>query len=142
MATELTTFEHVKKGERFKVLRAANGHNYPLNTSLTFCRNGKVGVHIQTFTDCAEEVKGNSLPIKAGIVLINESLHSLKKDYINLIRESEEKLAEMKRKIDFCETHNLEEYDPDLEKVYSALSVMKSRKTDIEKAKAIIHIIK
>jgi len=137
---KLTSFAGIEKGMKFRVINTSNGHNYPVNTVLTFKRNGS---GIDTMCDCAEEVpQGNALHIHQIEILTEVSLSNMKAKLKSLEENYKKEKAELSSKIKFCEENGLEIYDDDIFKISEALKVIESSKSGVEKAKMIAKLIK
>jgi hypothetical protein len=135
MTKTLTTFRDLKKGQKFIVVSNSNGHNYPLNKVLTLKMDG-MG-HTTQMSDCIMEQEGrNTLDIK-DVRLPNNGLSDLHQEVVEL----QEKLDLTNEKIKLCNDLGLTEYDENVIKVHKALAVIKTKKTDIEKAQDIANLI-
>jgi hypothetical protein len=136
---KLTTFKGIKKGQKFKVINKRGSHNYPVNKVLTFKHDGPDNF---TMSDCAVEKSGGNTLQADQIVLLAQDLKSMKEQVTTLKLEFNNEISELESKIKFCEEQGLEEFDEDTFKVYSTLSILKTKKSDIEKAKIIASLIK
>lgn len=131
---KLSSWNSLKKGDKFIVDYNSNGHNYPLDTVLTLKRDGESST---IMTDAAEGYCGNSLDIR-DIRLLDFSVAELKEEMASL-QEQLDKIAE---KIKYCEEHGLQKFDSTEYDIYKALTIVESKKTRKEKAELLTKLIK
>lgn len=139
MGQKVRSFKGLKKGQKFIVTKHSGGHNYPLNVVLTLKRdyNGAT----TSGSDIAEEVQyGNTIAISC-IELVSLTIEEMEKQLQQLEKEYQKESKELTDKIKFCKDSGLESYDENTFKVYQTLSVLKGKKSDIEKAKVIAELI-
>lgn len=139
MGQKLKNFKGLNKGQKFIVIKHSKGHNYPLNVILTLKRDHKVSA--VTAYDIAEEVEyGNTISINC-IELISLTIEEMEKELQKLEKEYKEVSKELNNKIKFCKDSGLDFYDENTFKVYQILTILKGKKSDIEKAKVIAKLV-
>lgn len=127
-------WKDVPKGTKFKVVRNTNGHNYPLNTTLTTKKNKPFGA---SASDVAVEFTGNSLHI-LDCQFSGDTISEIKKQQ----KELQEQITILNSKIKLMEELELDEYDENVIKVHQTLTLIdKKGISKIEKAKAIAKLI-
>lgn len=118
-------------GKKVRVTSTTNGHGVPKGTiiTITSAYNRNPDQFCHSF---------NSTIIKAtNIEIFSETIAEIKKE--NKILS--DKLSKNKAKLKFMKDQDLDEFDPQLFKIYAALSVIESTDSQIDKAKAITELI-
>lgn len=137
----ISSFKGIKRGQKFRVIGNAGGHNYPLGKVFTFKRD--MVSASGSATDIAEEVQyGNNIYASDIELVITQTLDELKKEKSDLEKRYKKEIAELEEKIKVCEENGLEEFDEDFAKVYKILKVVEGKKTRTEKAKVITQLLK
>ncbi len=124
------TWAGIPKGTPFKVISNCNSHNYPMGVVLktNILCDGHSGSVIEGF---------NVINVR-DVEFIPTTIIDLKEELKNL----EEKVQEIKEKIEFCETVGMNEFDEDYYKIYNTLSILETKKTKKEKTALIKNLIK
>lgn len=131
---KITTFAGIKVGQKFKVIKNNMGHNYPIDTILTFKVPGTQSV---IMTNIAEENPyGNSINASC-IELVNYTVEDMQKEQKELLKQVED----LQERIDYCKSLGIKEYDENLVKVLKTMAILKGLDSDIEKAKQIATLI-
>jgi hypothetical protein len=132
------SFAEVRKGQRFKVIKNTNGHNYPIGKVLTFKRNGP---HSASMSDAAVGMIGNNLKF-VDIILLGISIEDLKANLANVEKSLKTKMKVLENQLKFCEKYNLEEYDPLYYHIGVIEEILEKDISNFEKAKEIISTIR
>lgn len=136
----LATWEGLKAGTKFMVVRNSNSHNYPLNTPLTLklVTNSPQGTNIAT-----EVIHGNTIQASDCMLVpvASISLKDLKARKKELESEYAEETEILDRRIKFCEDNDLDTYDERIDKIFDVLTTLSSKKDNMHKAKVIAELM-
>ncbi len=130
MKNKPATWASIPKGTTFKVVSNSNSHNYPMETVLRtnkICK-AKAGVVVGGY---------NTLSIN-DVEFIPMTIKDLEERLYRLEAEAQE----LDKKIEFCKSMNLTEFDEDYYKIYNTLSILETKKTKKEKTVLIKNLIK
>ena len=139
MAVTRTTFSGLKIGQRFKVIKNSNSHNYIVGETYAMSRKGTATMSMNNIAK--DYPKGNILYFK-DIIIITNDLFTMESDLKTFEEEFKAKSKDLKSKIAFCKKHCLDEFDDNTFKVYQTLSILNTTSSDIEKAQVIAKLIK
>lgn len=139
---EIKSFTEIKKGDKFMVVDNLNGNNYPINKILTAQRNGtKTDDRNSCVNNFAEEGVYNNVYISS-IRIGSQSVKEMHDELERLEKEYKSNIKELRRKIEFCKSIGIDEYDEDTVKVYETLKILESTDSNIERAKQIAKLLK
>lgn len=133
------------KGKRFRIIESgrSTGQNYGLPGDVFIADNPGLAVSTQYGTGLT--LGGNTI-YWYELELVNPStVEELEKDLDRIksdVAKLEAEYETTKLKIAFIKENQLEEFNEDQFKVYQTLQVLKTKKSDIEKAKLIAQLIK
>lgn len=138
---KLKSFKGLKKGQKIRVTQTdGNGTNWEVGKFYTLVKDVVGDPSSLSGATYLGSAALNTAYIAAGLE-VETSLTDLKAE---LKKEQDSKnaiIAELKRKIKFCEDNDVEEYDESTEKVYQVLKTINSKSTDMEKAQIIAKLI-
>lgn len=128
-------------GRKFIILDKEGGHNYPLDTVLTFKRNF---TNTTQGTDMAAEVPGGNTVFMRSCYFLDLSIPNLKlliKENLKRIEEIENENKSLKEKIKFCEEEGLNEFSEIAFRVKETLNILKTRSSEKEILQDITKLI-
>jgi len=140
---KLTSWNDLKKGRKFRVLKNHSAHNYPLNVTFTLTRDGVSDINMD---NVAEEYKaGNYININE-IQCLPATLEDLIGEKMDLIKESKiilNKIELIEDRIKFMTDYDLKEFDEEEFQIYQILKIVESPSTSkLKKVDLIRNILK
>ena len=134
---KICRWSDLKKGDKFIVRGNPNGHNYPEETVLTMKVDGCGGT--DTMCDiAAENTDGNVIHAQNVYKVIPaNTVEDMKAEVVELTAE----LANLNRKIQFCEENDMTEFDKNEFAIFTALDILDGTATRQEKAKALAALL-
>lgn len=139
MPKKVDTFRGLKVGQKFRVVSNSNMHNYPLNVDLTLARTSTQN-RMERAAIRPEGSSYNELRV-CDIEIYCDDITTLEAD----LKEKQERFIleeqELKDKIAFCKTYELEEFDDNIFKILTTLENLKEDPSDIKKAQLIAKLI-
>ena len=135
-------------GKKFKVIQQGGSHNYGPNGTVFTANNSSMVVQATAGSYLTILPNGG---LANGIAWTCIQLASpttrgemeAEIDYIQKeIDEKFSEIEELKSKLSFMEENGLEGFDEDQFKVFTVLQTLKTKKSDIEKAKIIAQLVK
>ena len=130
MSKKFKSWKDVPEGTKFKVVNNTNSHDYPMNVVLRTERavTGTCGQVIDKY---------NNLKI-ADVVFVSATVPEMEEE----LEQKKKEMEEISSKIKFCKDNGLEEFDEETYRAYAALAVIESKKSKMEKVKAIAALLK
>jgi len=129
-------FENLN-GKKVKIISTENGHGVPMGTVVTitasYPNNGFGGT-----ATYYHSYNSSTVLYRKNFVLYSLTKEELQKE----LEETQKKASDIQAKIDFLNENNLENFDEDYFKVYSALQELDKDSSITEKVKVIINLIK
>ena len=135
---KICRWSDLKKGDKFIVRGNPNSHNYPEETVLTMKVDGCGGT--DTMCDiAAENTDGNVIHAQNVYKVIPaNTVEDMKAEVVELTAE----LANLNRKIQFCEENGTTEFDETEYEIFAALDILEGKGTRKEKAALLSKILK
>lgn len=135
------------KGKRFRVINTAGSHNYPMGKVFTFKKDfpetSTPGASMGS--DMAIEVMGGNAIAMSSCFLLDfdmPTLKGMKAHYDEELKNLQEQIDEIEKKINFCENNGLNMFDDDIYRIDKTMEVLESTKNKEDKRKLIVSLMK
>lgn len=138
LSNNTTKAREFLSGRRVKIVGNKSGHAQPIGTIVELTCATNITVQYYTIAGCY-------LYFYDVILLQDETVADIVENikfHEKTIKEAKEEIAKLESKKKFMEDNKVETWNEEEYKVYAVLQTLKTKKSDLEKAKVIAELIK
>lgn len=138
LSNNTTKTREFLSGKRVKFIGNKSGHNQPIGTVVELSTIGNITTQYYTGLPYTVYFYDVCLLIDETVADIEEAM----KCQQEIMSSARKEIGVLESKKKFMQDNNLEVWNEDEYKVYTVLQALKTKKSDIEKAKVIAELIK